>query len=480
MKIACAYIRVSTEYQIEYSPDSQIKLIKEYAKKNNLLLPNDLIYKDEGISGRKADKRPEFKSMLTDAKQKKFEVILIYNTSRFARNHEESIVYRSMLKREGIEVISITQPNVDPKTDILMNALYAVMDERYSLDLSENVKRGMTEKAMRGEFLGSTPYGYKVIEKKKTPVIKEEESKVVKLIFNKFTEHKQSPFTIARLLNNMGFKTSRGNQWERRGVEYILRNNFYCGFITWNKRDNTKNINNHIKDCIIKEGNHQPIISKEQFKKAQDIFLNTHTHKKSRPSTEYTHWLSGIVKCSNCGRTLSATRRNHLVYFQCNGYNKGKCVVSHSISEKRLTPSILASLKEAYETPCNLRYKKLNIVDTKSELDTLNMKLINLEKRLNRVKEAYESEVDTLEEYKIKKEKLKKEMANINDKIQTLRITDNYENDMKIDNSINNVYDALTQNTLSLEEKNAILKTSVDKIIFNKVEDTVEVFYYCN
>lgn len=470
MKIACAYIRVSTDYQIEYSPDSQIKLIKEYAKKNNLLLPSDLIYRDEGISGRKADKRPAFKNMLADAKQKKFEVILIYNTSRFARNHEESIVYRSMLKREGIEVLSITQPNVDPKTDILMNALYAVMDERYSLDLSENVKRGMREKAMRGEFLGSTPYGYKVIEKKKTPIIDDEESKVVRLIFNNFIEHKKSPFNIARLLNNMGLKTARGGQWERRGVEYILKNKFYCGIITWNKKE----------DCIIRHGKHNPIISKEQFKKAQDIFANTHTQKKSRPSTEYNHWLAGIVKCSNCGRTLSSTKRSHLVYFQCNGYNKGKCMVSHSISEKRLTPAILASLKEAYATPGDLKYEKRLTVDNKTELDTLNMKLINLEKRLDRVREAYEAEVDTLEEYRIKKDKINKEISNINYKIKNLKITDTSKKDIQqIANSINNVYSAITQDVLSLEEKNALLKTVVDKIIFNKIKDTVEVFYYC-
>ncbi len=149
MRTAAAYIRVSTDMQTEYSPDSQLRMIHDYAKKNDLVVFEEFIFADEGISGRQAKKRPQFQKMLHAAKQKKFEVILIYNTSRFARNHEESVVYRAMLKREGIEVISITQPNIDEKTDLLMNALYAGMDERYSLDLSENVKRGMMEKAMR-------------------------------------------------------------------------------------------------------------------------------------------------------------------------------------------------------------------------------------------------------------------------------------------------------------------------------------------
>jgi site-specific DNA recombinase len=97
MRSACAYIRVSTDMQKEYSPSSQLRLIKEYAKKNSLNLNELYIYRDEGISGRNAENRPAFTQMLTDAKLNLFEVILIYNTSRFARNHEESIIIEQCL-----------------------------------------------------------------------------------------------------------------------------------------------------------------------------------------------------------------------------------------------------------------------------------------------------------------------------------------------------------------------------------------------
>ena len=102
MKIGAAYVRVSTEEQIEFSPDSQIKKIKEYAKQNDIILPEEFIFIDEGISGKYAKKRPEFMKMIGTAKMrpKPFDVILVWKFSRFARNRQDSIVYKSMLRKD--------------------------------------------------------------------------------------------------------------------------------------------------------------------------------------------------------------------------------------------------------------------------------------------------------------------------------------------------------------------------------------------
>lgn len=110
---AALYIRVSTEDQIELSPDSQKKLLLEYAKKNDFIINDEHIFMDEGISGRKAEKRPAFMQMVGLAKKKEnkpFEKILVWKFSRFARNQEESIVYKNMLRKDGVEVISISEP----------------------------------------------------------------------------------------------------------------------------------------------------------------------------------------------------------------------------------------------------------------------------------------------------------------------------------------------------------------------------------
>ena len=107
IRTAACYIRVSTDDQLEYSPDSQLKIIEDYAKKHGLLLPQEFVFQEEdGVSGRKADKRPEFQRMIAAAKQdpRPFDVVLVWKFSRFARNQEESIVYKSLLRRGHMEI----------------------------------------------------------------------------------------------------------------------------------------------------------------------------------------------------------------------------------------------------------------------------------------------------------------------------------------------------------------------------------------
>lgn len=187
MKTGAAYIRVSTDMQVELSPDSQLKLIKQYAKQNDIILNKEYIFADDGISGRTAEKRPEFMRMIATAKTtpRPFDVILVWNFSRFARNREDSIVYKSMLRKEcGIEVISISEPVGEDKTSILIEALLEAMDEYYSINLAEEVKRGMTEKVSRGGIVAAPPFGYTVKDGIYVP--DEREAPVVKMIFEKY------------------------------------------------------------------------------------------------------------------------------------------------------------------------------------------------------------------------------------------------------------------------------------------------------
>ena len=116
MQTAACYIRVSTDDQTEYSPDSQLKLIRDYAQKQGIVLLEDYIFsEDGGKSGKNTAKRAEFLKLIAVARQKPkpFDLILIWKFSRFARNQEESIVLKSRLKKIGIEVVSISEPLPD-------------------------------------------------------------------------------------------------------------------------------------------------------------------------------------------------------------------------------------------------------------------------------------------------------------------------------------------------------------------------------
>ena len=158
MKNGAIYVRVSTDEQARegYSIDAQIKAIKDYAIKNNIYIDPMYIFKDEGKSGRSAEKRPAFMKMIAIAKinPKPFDVILVHKFDRFSRNREDSIVYKSLLKKEcKISVVSISEPlDPDDKMSIILESWFEAMAEYYSINLSEEVRKGMMEKHSLGEL----------------------------------------------------------------------------------------------------------------------------------------------------------------------------------------------------------------------------------------------------------------------------------------------------------------------------------------
>ena len=228
---AAAYIRVSTDDQIEFSPASQLNQLRIYAQNHQLLLLDSHIYMDEGISGRTAARRPAFLKMISAAREtpRPFDVILVWKYSRFARSRQDSIFYKSLLRREcGIDVISITEPLSDDPTSILMEALLEAMDEYYSVNLGQEVRRGMQEKFKRGGVVSSPPFGYQVVEGHFIP--DQAKAPYVSMIYQQFLAGSTCP-EIARMLNTRGIRTSRGNPFNSRAVRYILSNPFYIGIL---------------------------------------------------------------------------------------------------------------------------------------------------------------------------------------------------------------------------------------------------------
>lgn len=267
MMRGAVYIRVSTNDQTEFSPDAQKKSILDYASKNNISVNEKHIYVDEGISGRVAENRPAFQKMIKDAKKKPrpFDIILIHKNDRFARNREDSVVYKSLLRREcGIKVISITECIEDDKFSIILESMLEAMAEYYSLNLADEVKKGMIEKASRGGIQQKPPFGYDIIDNK--AVINISEAKIVKMIFNKFVYEDKSYIEIANDLNSLGYRTKENNQFQSKAIKYILSNEFYIGYVTWNKRRKNGSYNDS-KEWIIEKGNFQSIISQELLKK---------------------------------------------------------------------------------------------------------------------------------------------------------------------------------------------------------------------
>ena len=229
MKTAAAYLRVSTEKQDEYSLDSQLKLIQEYAKQRDIIVPQEYVFVEDGISGRKADKRPSFQRMIGHAKAGEFEMILVWKFSRFARNQEESILYKSMLSRSGVEVVSISETLDNSPFSSLIERIIEWMDEFYSIRLSGEVKRGMDEKLRRGEVVAGPSFGYSMKDKNYVP---NENAEIVRRVYRDYLAGKGYT-EICRELNAEGITSQRGNRVNNRYVKYMLRNPVYIGKIRY-------------------------------------------------------------------------------------------------------------------------------------------------------------------------------------------------------------------------------------------------------
>ena len=485
-KYGYGYVRVSTDKQEELSPDSQAKLLKDYAQKNGIIISN--IFYELGISGRKVEKRPEFQKMIAQAKSTDHPVdaILVWKFSRFARNQEESIVYKSLLKKKhNVDVISVSEPLVDGPFGSLIERIIEWMDEYYSIRLSGEVTRGMMEKAQRGGYQARPPLGYRIIEHGKPPVIVPEEAEVVKIIFRKYASEHCGIFDIARYLNSRGFKTSRGKSFERRSVEYILQNPTYCGMIRWNRTVNETNEIRPKNEWIIADGQQPAIISKELFDKAQARYEREYKPKGARPSSTYKHWLSGLVKCPACGRTMIAKRttdrKKVYVYFTCYGYSKGKCLAKNTVSAMKLEPAVLSSIRDVLDSGHIMyRYMPPDNEPAASMSDILTEQLKRNAEKFERIKEAYRNGVDTLEEYKANKELIRQERDRLEEQLKEAEdnASDPGSAETNLLERVRNVYDIVSSDSVDPVTKNEILKSVIEKIVYDKTSDELKVYYY--
>ena len=190
LRVGAAYVRVSTDGQMDLSPESQLDSILSYAKTHNIVIPKENIFMEsEGRSGKRAENRPQFQKMIATAKTKPkpFDCILVWKFSRFARNQDESTFYKGMLRKKlGIDVVSISEPVLDGMYGRLIEMIIEWQDEFYSYNLAQDVTRGMKSKASAGGYQCRPPLGYRIPYHKAAPEIVPEEAEIVRMIFDKF------------------------------------------------------------------------------------------------------------------------------------------------------------------------------------------------------------------------------------------------------------------------------------------------------
>ncbi len=484
MQTAALYIRVSTDDQTEYSPDAQRRALLDYAERSNIAVPEKYIYIDEGISGRRAEKRPAFMAMIAAArkKPKPFDLILVHKFDRFARNREDSIVYKSLLRREcGVTVVSITERIEDDRFSVILEAMLEAMAEYYSLNLADEVKKGMTEKARRGEYQTCAPFGYRLEQGRLFQV--PEQAAVVRQMYEDYLYRGKSPFGIARELNALGLRTLRGNPWENRTIKYILQNPLYKGFVRWNPegRQDLRAQKYLSGNFIIERGNHEPIVPETLWQAVNDrLSAADCTRTGRKPPELHAHWLSGLLRCSCCGGSLSSAGAK-LSAFQCGNYSRGKCPVSHYISYQRAETAVC----DAFRTfTSDSVYSRLpsgsapgsgSCGEDSQKLMMLQENLTKLTVKEKRACDAYLAGVDTLTEYEENRRKLSDERRKLETAIRELLSAEKKDRSSGLPRHVRSILDVISSDADNTVKGSAI-RSIVDRIVFDKSSGRLDIF----
>ncbi len=482
LRIGAAYIRVSDERQDEYSPDSQLKLIREHAAKDGYMIPEEYVFYDDGISGKSVKKRDDFNRMIALAKEKDhpFDRIYVWKFSRFARNQEESLVYKNLLIRKGVSVVSVSQPIPEGPFGSLIERIIEWMDEFYLINLGEEVRRGMTEKASRGEPTCAPPYGYIMREGMYYP---DENGKadVVKEIFTLYDGGVKVREIVVQL-GQRGVRTNNGRMPSIRWVEYILRNPCYIGKIRWSL-DGERAVSKYDfknEKIMLVDGHHEALISMDLWNRvqarldAQKIAYPKH----ARTSQPINHMLKGLVRCSSCGGTLAIngiSGKAKVRCLQCCNYSRGTCHTSHSILLTRIEGAFVDALKRAVGD------KSFVITPTKpkrsdpSSVDYTKLIAVE-ERRLERAKEAYLAEIDSIEQYA-------KNKAEITARIDDLIAKRDREVPREIDideyvDKVASIVRFVEREDVSAAEKNEMLRTIIEKVIYDKANENLAVYFH--
>lgn len=480
MKTAAAYIRVSTDDQLEYSPESQLKLIQEFAEKNDIVLLEDHIYmEDGGKSGKSIKNRTEFLNLIAAAKRKPcpFNMILVWKFSRFARNQEEAITLKSMLKKNGIEVISISEPLPDGPFGELIERILEWQDQFYITNLSQEVKRGMAEKVSRGEPVCAPPLGYDMKDGKYIP---NEDAITVQNIFTDYASG-MGMRAIAIKYADAGLRTRYGNVPDNRYIEYLLRNPTYIGKIRWSRDGRTVSRRQYDDpNIIVTNGIHRPLIDKELFDLVQQkIAEQKKKHVKyQRSEQKVSYMLKGLVRCSSCGATLVATTTKSM---QCHNYARGSCKKSHSITIDKLNSAVIAYLESLASGSLKVD-PAFTAGAVKADTVDFDKLIQNEQKKLIRIKKAYTEGIDTLEEYKQQKEAISERLAQLEkEKKSTAELTmpaADKKNLMK--KYIVEVLKVVKDDEMSMQAKNSALRSIISKIVFYRPENRIEVYFHQN
>lgn len=429
MKIA-AYCRVSTDKEEQlHSLNHQKEFFMEYARRKGYELYR--LYADEGISGTSLKNREAFKALLRDAELGFFDMVVVKDISRFARNTVDALQSIRKLKALGINTLFLTA-NMDSMGDSeFVLTLFSAMAQEESNHLSKRVKWGKKINAEKGR-VPQRLFGYDRIDNF-TLEINPREAATVRKIFSLYNEQDLGCRTISMILNREGDKTKFGGEWNPRGVRRVLVNPIYCGILVNHKYEiadflTGKQISIPKEEQFIHQRPAWAIVTPEVFQKAQEILSSRRKTYNSgaSPASRYSgkHLFSTLIKCAHCGRSFtrkSYTYANTRVYWRCvtkDQYTAESCPSRVILDEAVLIQALKDYFSSVMEDKESFTSAVLSAVKVRlPEAGKAVQKTVTKQKRLLQKQERYR---EMYAENLITMEVLKEKLAVISEALKVL------------------------------------------------------------
>ena len=454
MKLAAIYARVSSEQQREeHTIASQTAALIEFAKSNELEVPKEWVFEDEGYSGATLE-RPGLERVRDLAAEGQIQAVLVYAPDRLSRKYAYQILLIEEFARHGVETLFVKAPQGASAEDQLLVQFQGMIAEYERAQILERSRRGKRHRARSGELsvMSGAPYGYRYIRKSdEAPAsyaVIEAEARVVQRIYDMYTLEGLSIGAIARQLNDEGVPTRKQcTRWERSVIWAVLRNSAYRGVACFGKTRAAARTRItrplRLRGGISKRnsaGHERPreewieipvpaLVTEDSFARAQELLRENKIRARRRTITPSI--VQGLVSCQKCGyafsRTSTITSARKLHYYKCIGSDAWRklggpvCDNSRFVRQDLLDQIVWAEVIRLLEDPTLIQHELDRRLAAARASDPTKQREQSLQRELTRVGKSIERLLSAYQEELVSLEQLRERMPPLRHRQQTLQ-----------------------------------------------------------
>jgi site-specific DNA recombinase len=516
-RVAAIYARVSTERQRqEQTIASQTAALRELAEQRGLVVPEELVFEDDGFSGANLN-RPSLERLRDRAFDGCFEVVLCHAPDRLARRYAYQVLLLEEFARAGIEVVFAKEPERSGSPeDELLRQFQGMIAEYERAQIAERCRRGKLHRARAGavSVLGHAPYGYRYVRRTEHAdaffEIDELEAPIVREIFDRYVERRESIVQIARALTEQAAPTRTGTpHWGSSTIWAILRNPAYTGLAAYGRRRVTgapakpmrttrqrgrlsgRSAYEHVEPEHWLRIPVPALITEQQHALAQELLARN--RRLSPRNTRRPSLLQGILVCRECGHSYyrTSTRSNTGIvhhYYRCSGADgfrrpEGRVCHARQVRIDEVDEPVWAQVLALLENPELIKAEiERRLATLRAEhpashrREGLQRDVTRAHNALRRLIDGYQEQLITLEELRARMPELRRREATLRAELDAL---DNELHDAETYLQLTETLDAfrtrLTTNAekLTIEQRQEIVRLVVQEVLLGDDDITV-------